>query len=87
MVRALAALVEGEDLRSQHLCGGSQLSKTPVPGYLMPSSGISRYLYVHIMYTQAGKTLIPIENKNKHIFKNKNIMFFSQPVSSKNIFK
>ena len=48
-LRTLADLPEGPGFNSQHPHINSQLSMTPVPGDLMPSSGLCRHC-MHVVY-------------------------------------
>lgn len=56
-----------KDLASVTASGGSQLPGTPVPGALMPSSGVSRYLHSYGTHKIRTGTHIHI-NKKKFFF-------------------
>ena len=59
-LRALAALPQALSFDSQHPLGDSQLFVTPVPGCLMPSSGLQGHFMQYIDIPE-GKTLIHIK--------------------------
>ena len=65
-LKALAVLSENParpGFSSQHPCGGSQLSITPVPGALRNSLGLCTYFMHGYTNMNLGKTLIYIKEK------------------------